>query len=251
MGPRRPRILAAESTWDAPYRWNRSAAKAGQVRTVFLGSLMDFCEDRPDLVQPRKRAWRLMQDCRHLMFLILSKRPENFQKFLPWYDGSEPRGAWKNVAIGATLENQAMADRRHRQLPEAALWFWSAEPLIGYIDAARAWANSKLPDWVIVGGESGPEARPCDLDWIADIVYECHRVGVPCFVKQLGSNPKKYYRQGEFGTLIDGVTPCPTESGMSGYLTEDPKGGQAEEWPQHLRIQQFPVWPAAAERNLV
>ena len=245
-----PRVPARPAGWDAPYRWNRAAKAAGQVRTVFVGSMMDFCEDRPDLVEPRNRAWRIIQDCRHLMFLLLSKRPENFYNFLPWSNGSDTR-VWPNVAIGATIENQGVARLRNYGLQEpAALRFWSLEPLLEPIGLDQAWANSRLPDWVIVGGESGPSARPCQIEWIGEIVWQCRNRGVPVFVKQLGENAKKFYRQGEFGLMTDGVTPSPSESGVGGFLTEDPKGGDPEEWPTWLRVRQFPVWPATPAKTL-
>jgi protein gp37 len=204
--------------------------------------MMDFCEDRPDLEQRRDSVWQIIQDCRQLMFLILSKRPENFEKFLPWCNGSDVR-IWRNVAIGATMEDQDRLETRRGHLfrQAAGLHFVSMEPLLGPIFLA----GEMHPDWVIVGGESGPDARPCELDWIGQIVRDCQAAQVPCFVKQLGAKPVKWFWQGECGEHPDG-TPMPTESGLMSYPLEDPKGGDPDQWPEDLRVQEFPVWPNAA-----
>lgn len=81
-------------------------------------------------------------------------------------------------------------------------------------------------DWVITGGESGPGARPCDVDWIRAIVQQCKAAGVPCFVKQLGAN------------VFDSSL---TASGRSESITyKNSKGGDPAEWPEDLRIRQMP-----------
>jgi hypothetical protein len=85
-------------------------------------------------------------------------------------------------------------------------------------------------DWVIVGGESGGGARPCDVAWIRDVVAQCRAAGVPVFVKQLGALPR-----------IDGGTLT-----VEGYRwVSDHKGGDPDEWPADLRVREF---PAVAER---
>jgi len=98
------------------------------------------------------------------------------------------------------------------------------EPLLGSIDCNQAWRNSKLPNWVIVGGESGPNARACNLRWIRSIIEQCRAVGVACFVKQLGANPQR---------------PEPYQ-GMPEYPYSTGKGGDPNEWPEDLRVRQFP-----------
>ena len=134
------------------------------------------------------------------MFLILSKRGHDFPKFLPWMNGCDPRGPWPNVAIGASVENQFQTIRLEwLGATKAAMRFVSMEPLLeavsleGYlgwkmIDCSRSPPmESKMLDWVIVGGESGPDARPCEVEWIEHVVRECGEASVPCFVKQLGA----------------------------------------------------------------
>ena len=79
-------------------------------------------------------------------------------------------------------------------------------------------------DWVIVGGESGPKARPCNVEWIRSIVRQCADAAVPCFVKQLGSNSVHF-------------------ADNKHHPTRDPKGGDPAEWPADLRVRE---WPAVA-----
>ncbi len=80
-----------------------------------------------------------------------------------------------------------------------------------------------LLDWVIVGGESGPGARACDLGWIRSVVAQCKAAGVPCFVKQLGARP--------FERTIEA---------RDGLKLRDRKGGDPAEWPADLRVREFP-----------
>lgn len=85
-------------------------------------------------------------------------------------------------------------------------------------------------DWVIVGGESGPKARPCDVAWIRSIVKECCATRIPVFVKQLGSRP-------ECGSCLDRAV-CWCAEGLS--RVRDRKGGDVEEWPEDLRVRAWP-----------
>lgn len=78
--------------------------------------------------------------------------------------------------------------------------------------------------WVIVGGESGPQARPCDVEWIRDIVRQCREAGVPCFVKQLGARP--FYEHGGYQQWAH---------------MKHRKGGEWNEWPEDLRVREFPA----------
>jgi protein gp37 len=120
--------------------------------------------------------------------------------------------------------------------------FVSAEPLLGsvdftricvsraiYGDALRGWSTEGIKatlDWIIAGGESGPGARPCDVAWIRSIVEQCRAASVPCFVKQLGANPTNP----KPATYAD-IVPKP----------RDRKGADPSEWPEDLRVQDFPA----------
>lgn len=77
-------------------------------------------------------------------------------------------------------------------------------------------------DWVIVGGESGPKARPCHVEWVRSIVRQCREAQVPCFVKQLGARPVGLGGHGDFAANMD------------------PKGGNMDQWPEDLRVRELP-----------
>lgn len=82
--------------------------------------------------------------------------------------------------------------------------------------------------WLIVGGESGPGARPCDVAWIRSIVKQCKSAGVACFVKQLGSNPWADQSR------------CDEPANHWIHRLRDRKGGDLDEWPSDLRVREFP-----------
>ena len=144
-----------------------------------------------------------------------------------------------NVELGTSIEDQKRANKRVPDLLQtpAAVRFVSAEPLLGPILLDREkdpWLSCVQGlDWVIVGGESGPGARPCDVDWIRSIVRDCKQAGVPAFVKQLGKRPR----------IGKGFT---TASGEHLYTANDylhlqhAKGGDPNEWPSDLRVREWP-----------
>jgi protein gp37 len=176
-------------------------------------------------------------------------------------------GAWwplSNVHVGVSVENQAAADERIPLLLEtpAAVRFLSVEPLLGPVDLRpwlaldRAGAYTKSGhqhpvDWVIVGGESGPGARPCDVAWIRSVVEQCKAAGVPCFVKQLGA---VVHDRNDVGFMGDDGDAWPDvaggieslgraddyQGGTCRVLLRDRKGGDMAEWPADLRVRQFP-----------
>ena len=137
----------------------------------------------------------------------------------------EVENRWVNplpqVWLGTSCENQETADERipHLLKCPAAVRFMSCEPLLGEIDlydsldsdrdnpckcgdgeCSDCWSSpaATTVHWVIVGGESGPNARPCNLDWIRSIVLDCKATGVPVFVKQLGSHYRDHHNIDEF-----------------------------------------------------
>lgn len=144
--------------------------------------------------------------------------------------------AWPlpNVWLGVSVEDQQRADERIPLLLQtpAAVRFLSVEPLLGSVDLFGMLGPdsecTRYPrmggiDWAIVGGESGPGARPCDLAWIRSITAQCNAAGVPRFVKQLGAAWAKA------GMDIDDHLPALNS-----------KGGNPEEWPADLRVRQMP-----------
>lgn len=168
-----------------------------------------------------------------------------------WLRGKPPQNIW----LLASVENQAAADERIPHLLNipanipAVVRGLSCEPLLGPIDLRfklqpsnpavveyqRRAIRSHL-QWVIIGGESGPKARPCNVEWIRSIKDQCRSAGVPCFVKQLGSNCVANNKLG----FPDGTDFYPSQRGPIRMILHHPKGGDPTEWPEDLRVRQFP-----------
>lgn len=182
-------------------------------------------------------------DTPNLDKLYLTKRPENIIPMiertvgLQWWKENRSDSAW----LGTSVENQETADKRIQELIEcrdlAARLFLSVEPLLGPFEFDRtAFGIPSAIDWIIVGGESGPNARPCNVEWIRSIVRQCKEASVPCFVKQLGANVVV-----SAGTryFLDSVGPV--ENLTAGRMNlKDKKGGNTDEWPIDLRVRQMP-----------
>lgn len=276
------RVVAAESYWRQPFKWDREAKAAGERRRVFCASLGDVFEQNDWLVEPRRRLFGVIAETPHLDWLLLTKRPHVAAEWLPKmvrdirdtllaYGRNRPlpnkdhllldslvdSGVFPNVWLGTSVEDQAAANRRIPDLLEipAAVRFVSAEPLLGPVNLVDAhaygyawdylrgerWSAAHATrvrglDWVIGGGESGPNARPFNLQWARDLRDQCREAGVAFFMKQLGSKPQEPVRGPEFG-LPEGATP-------KGYAwrmdLRDKKGGDMTEWPEDLRVRELP-----------
>lgn len=253
------RVIASESYWREPLRWNREAEMAGVRARVFCASLADVFENRPELLDARARLARVIAETPWLDWLLLTKRPENVVALWEhaWWHGVEKKlGVWpRNIWLGTTCEDQARADERipHLLRVPAAVRFLSVEPMIGAVemgpylvdDLYRLGRAPRMEiDWIIVGGESGPRARPFDIAWARSIVAQCKEAGVPVFVKQLGARPlaRDVYDLGhEAFRAWDAEhagEPFPPE-GVAARL-RDRKGGDPAEWPEDLRVREFP-----------
>lgn len=195
-GKRTERRMFGEAHWRQPLSWDRKAARDGRRLKVFCASMADVFEDRPDLEAPRRRLWSLIAETPNLDWQLLTKRPENVSRMVPWgasWDSEWPRNAW----VGTSVEDQQRADERIPILLDipAAIRFLSVEPLIGPIVPRVSWFGSQLGvDWVIIGGESGPGYRPMDPKWLSDMA-RLAAIYVPVFVKQdSGSRPGRQGR---------------------------------------------------------
>ena len=136
-----------------------------------------------------------------------------------------------NVWLGVSVENQATADERIPLLLQtpAKKRFISYEPALSAVDFARLFATLGI-DQLIIGGESGPGSRPFDIQWARDTIAQCKAAGVACFVKQLGARPYAMVQP-------DGYEkPYRTEPELA-----DRKGGDMAEWPEDLRVREFPI----------
>lgn len=236
-GENAPRRFFGEKHWDEVFKWALAAHRAGTRRRVFCGSMCDWLEDRPELVEPRNRLLGLIEETEpSLDWLLLSKRPENASRLTSdlWNDGW-PRNAW----LGVTVESQdylwRVAEARKAGAP---VLFVSYEPALGPVDFGEhlvlgRWdsVGRELPkrgiDWLIVGGESGHGARPFDVAWARSAIEQCKAAGVPVFVKQLGAYAILDPR---YDRSISGAT----------RMLRDRKGGDPDEWPEGLRVREWP-----------
>jgi len=172
---------------EQPLEWT-------QPRMIFVNSMSDlFHDDVPG--QFIESVLGVMAEAHWHTFQILTKRSERLAQLaprLPWPD---------NVWIGVSVENQRWTCRIDdlRKVP-AKVHFLSCEPLLG---ALRL--DLQGIDWVIVGGESGPHARPMKADWVREIRQQCQETGVPFFFKQWGAHNEIGQRVGKrrAGRLLD------------------------------------------------
>jgi len=254
-GPKGTRVIAKD--WSPPLKWDRAATKAGERRRIFM-SMNDWLEDRPELDEPRARLLKLIAKTPSLDWLLLSKRPENWRAAMTnilragehigrivagrWLQGDPPPNVW----VGVSVEDQETADARIPSLLDipAALRWVSYEPALGPVDFTD-WLEPVVAaegdpepgeivipslSWVVCGGESGPNARPFDVQWARDTIRQCREAGVPVFVKQLGRRP------GE-AVCIDEEVNSWEEAPIK---LRDPKGGDISEFPEDLRVREFP-----------
>lgn len=184
-GTAAPRRFFGDTHWREPVKWNEEAELAGTRKRVFCASMADVFERRFDLNTERGRLWQLIQRTPSLDWLLLTKRPQNVERMVPWGDN------WPvNVWLGTTIENQTLAEKRLPFLLKnpAAVRFLSCEPLLGSLNL-RPWFKKKglhSIDWVIAGGESGGNSRPMHPDWAVGLLHQCEEFNVPFHFKQWG-----------------------------------------------------------------
>lgn len=186
-GAKTDRRFFSDAHWKEPLKWNREAAANGVRRRVFCASMADVFENRKDLVEHRLRLLELIRDTPHLDWLLLTKRIHLVRKQLP--KGYEfPSNVW----LGATVENQAAADKRIKYLlafTTPSVRFLSCEPLLGSLDLREYLKRGPLGtrvDWVIAGGESGPGSRPMEPQWPDALRKQCNAAKVAFHFKQWG-----------------------------------------------------------------
>ncbi len=246
-GPSGTRKMMSEVYWRQPLKWEKVTKEPCFICSdracpcecgnksrprVFCSSLADVFEDRPELIAPRRRLFKLIQATPNLDWLLLTKRPESihrltYQAIDPFDDpecefniAGEPNGLdvaefgelYPNVWLGTTVENQEQADKRIPELLKipAKVRFLSCEPLLGpvrlgfwlssYWDAEiynnvtrKSGSFCKVESspergiqWVIAGGESGPNARPMNPEWARSLRDRCKAAGVAFHFKQWG-----------------------------------------------------------------
>ena len=194
--------------WKTLKTLQQGAAKKGEIHRVFVGSMMDIFEKPMPLITHKTNANRqgssnftdtgqlrdyffnqVVPNSPNLMFLLLTKRPSNINKYIPQSWKNNPP---ENVMFGTSPVNQVTADRLIFQLSKVkGKRFLSVEPQLEKIDLmAKVKIGKELVlldsiDWVINGGESGPGKRPFDCDWARMIRDNCKKKNVPFFFKQI------------------------------------------------------------------
>lgn len=233
-------VVKTKSVFTLPLHYKETVSKAWAGRPlIFTSSLTDFFHE--DIDSFREECWDIIRNCPHLIFQILTKRPERIKDHLPadWGEG------WDNVWLGTSIGSTAGIPRLFDlQQITAKTKFLSLEPLYEKLDimypseylmptyccSGRDCGCMGMPieppllygiQWVIVGGESGNDNgkykyRECKLEWIERIVADCKSLHIPVFVKQMGTYLAK-------------------EMGMS-----DRHGGNIDEFPESVQFREFP-----------
>ena len=271
-------VLTHPDRLEHPLHWRKP-------RRIFVNSMSDlFHEDVP--YEFIKQVWDVAAKARQHTYQILTKRPERMLEFARWMAGADDisTAEWPgNCWLGISCEDQKTTDERIPILLKtpAAVRFVSYEPALGPVDFTKLLQKktgytspdlattsfdalrgkgtypsrvTNIPidvegnhlDQIIVGGESGPGARPFNIQWASDVIAQCKAAGVPCFVKQLGAvpvmNETEWRNQKPLTPLLNAARHnraiC-TDLTVPLKFT-DKKGGDWNEWPEDLRVREYP-----------
>lgn len=204
-------VRSAVVTFNKPIQLQReveAGKRQGIDRLVFTCSWSDWFNPEADAW--RDEAWDVIRRTPELYYQILTKLPQRIGNNLPLYWDEIKSRIWLGVSV-ETSEYLWRADYLSQFAP--AVRFVSMEPLLGPVNLVEI---SDSIDWVIAGGESGEDARRFNPDWARVVRDDCARLGIAFFLKQLGMAWAK-------------------ENGLPG------KAGKPDEWPEDLRVRQFPV----------
>lgn len=254
-------VMCHEDRLSQPIHWKKPAR-------IFVNSMSDlFHEDVPfDFVD---EVLRIIAVCPQHTFQILTKRPNRMKQYIEQSEYAENIEKVKNVWLGVSVEDQKTADERIPVLLRTSSYVrWlSVEPMLGPVNLDKYddeyeihWLtgldkeypeegiNMKI-DWVVVGGESGPNARPMHPDWVRSIRDQCKAADVPFFFKQWGtwigsydagyrSSESGYYNNGmgdnwvrHYFRFPDGQGMVKTGKKKAGYLLD---GKQYREYPNEM-----------------
>lgn len=176
-GPQGTRKTFGEKHWTEPLNWNRKAEREGTQYRVFSSSMADNFEDHPVIIGELKKLWPLIKATPRLTWQLLTKRADRIALSLPADWGS----GYSNVWLGVSIENNDYVHRAEvlKKIP-AVVHFISYEPALGPVPDL----NLDGIEWVIVGGESGPEFREMDHAWAREVRDRCVEKGIAFFFKQ-------------------------------------------------------------------
>ena len=215
----KPQIVVRSKppTFNKPLKWQKEAElglRSGTDRLVFTCSWSDFFN--PEADGWRSEAWEIIRQCPDLIFQILTKLPERIGDHLPVFWDEIKSHIWLGYSCGMPGTEGGI---EHLIKHDSAIRFLSCEPLLGRIDVERflyRHQSAHRVDWVIVGGESGPEARSMNIVWLDLLMRQCRMAKVPFFVKQMGSAQAK----------ANGA--------------RDTHGGNMDDWSEEYKIREFP-----------
>ncbi len=259
---------------EEPLKWKRP-------RRVFVNSMSDLFQDGVPF-EFIDKVFAVMALTPQHTYQVLTKRPERMLEYfergsrfdlgawapvevecmeilhnrrevdIRWVSWDLPGWPLPNVWLGVSCENRATYVQRIPLLAliPAAVRFVSMEPLLSDLgDLMLDGFFCETYQWAIVGGESGPGARPFNIQWARDVIAQCRAAGVACFVKQLGAFPVDTdYGYGKVGVYAEydkrSITAAKALGldyvGVNLVLLKDRKGGNMEEWPADLRVREFP-----------
>jgi protein gp37 len=270
-------VKLVPSKLDDPLHWRKP-------RRVFVNSMSDLFHEALTNAHINEVFAAMARAPQHT-FQVLTKRPGRMLDYFRWARVANAACAlWPlpHVWLGVSVEDQATADERIPLLLQtpAAKRFVSYEPAIGPVDFARvcpsvvAHGDVTNPerraalqelaraaykhvgwqtlDWVIVGGESGPGARPFDVEWARSTIRQCNAAGVASFMKQMGANVRDRNDAGFEGDTESSWPMDTHHEDVDGDVIrfqgdrvrvrlKDPKGGDPAEWPDDLRVREFPA----------
>lgn len=178
-GADKSRRFFSDKHWGEPLEWNRDAEKAGERRRVFIMSMGDWAEGRPDQAPHLDRLWKLYDQTPHLDKLMLTKRPQLIPRLYPL-------GRRTDVWMGVTAENQYWLDNRWEFLRavDAEIYWLSMEPLFERVTLPASFLDLGSRAWVIVGGQSGGGADELDPSAARAVRDQCREAGVRFHFKQ-------------------------------------------------------------------
>lgn len=205
------RLLSKSHNLSLLKKWDKQAEAEGRKALVFAHSMSDiFDKEVSDDWRVEEFEW--LAQCNNLIIQALTKRsdyPADYYSRHPYRTD--------NLWLGTSLGSDKDLNLAYEIVKAPAKVHWiSYEPAIGHLSIGRLPPRVK---WVVIGGESGPHARPFDLEMGLVAIEACRQLGITPYMKQVGQNA--YYRGQPF-------------------KTEHLHGADPDEWPEELRVREFP-----------
>ena len=232
---RKPAVIATGFHGD----WGR-LTRYSQLRMLAVMSQSPQHQFMPLSKVPEKLAETLSAEC------LEDKVDDAGESFTWCHANAAGRFPLKNTSIGCSVMNQHEADKMRPAMTKIATrlgwrthcWY---EPALGPVN----WQGWEFLELLIMGGESGAQARPCDIGWFRESIAWCRANGVKPFMKQLGAVPVMNQEEWKVTNPLPLLNArndlhAPEGSGLVPLRFSDRKGGDMQEWPEDLRVREFP-----------